>query len=239
MPHRTIPTPDNPLFFLDYDGTLAPIVDTPSEAFPHPDAPDLLRDLDAHYPVWIVTGRFLQDLTRFISESYQAIGLHGMQEGRLDGDVRELLSSREKMALDDMRKRVPSVEGITVEEKGPTFAVHYRRAEDEEKVIAALEDWLEALPPVLSVIRGKKVYEIRPANLTKGTAVRRIAEAHPDYTPIYLGDDVTDEDAFAALLQLDRPSVTVKVGEGESTAEYRLSGPDEVMAYLRQFADRT
>ena len=62
--------------------------------------------------------------------------------------------------------------------------------------------------------------------------MRRIAAEHPDHTPVYLGDDVTDEDAFAAL---DAPAVTVKVGAGETRARYRLPDVDAVVAYLAGF----
>lgn len=236
MPLTDIPVVDEPLFFLDYDGTLAPIVDEPMKAFPHPDVPDLLRTLEARYPLWIVTGRYLSDLTTFLDRPYRAIGLHGMQEGRIAGDVRELISDDAREALQQMRERVPDVAGLRLESKGPTFAVHYRHVQDEAATLRELESWLEQLPDFLDVIRGKKVYEIRPRNLTKGTAVSRLAAEHPNRTPVYLGDDVTDEDAFRALEELGRDVVTIKIGEDESAARFHLPGPDEVVTYLRRYA---
>ncbi len=229
------PVVENPLFFLDYDGTLAPIVDDPDAAVPHPQAPALLRELDAHSPLWIVTGRDLQALSSFLDRPYSAIGLHGAQEGVVGRDARSLMSDAAAEALKALRDSVPAAEGLRVEEKDQSFAVHYRAVDDEAAAQAQLKDWLADLPDVLDAIWGKKVVELRPDGLTKGTAVRRIADRHPGHVPVYLGDDVTDEDAFAALQDLNRKAVTVKVGNDETRADHRLSGPDAVMDYLRRY----
>jgi trehalose 6-phosphate phosphatase len=229
------PIVENPLFFLDYDGTLAPIVDDPGAAVPHPDAPDLLRALDARYPLWIVTGRDLQALSSFLDRPFNAIGLHGAQEGIVGKKTNNLMSDAAAEALRECRQSVPSIDGLRVEDKDQSFAVHYRAVADEDEARARLEDWLEDLPEELDAIWGKKVVELRPEGLSKGTAVRRIAEAHPDHVPVYLGDDVTDEDAFAALKDMNREAVTIKVGDGDTRAGAHLDGSDAVMEYLRQY----
>ncbi|MFB6277921.1 MAG: trehalose-phosphatase [Salinibacter sp.] len=229
------PVVDNPLFFLDYDGTLAPIVDDPDAAVPHPDAPDLLRQLDARYPLWIVTGRDLQALSSFLDRPYKAIGLHGAQEGIVGRETHNLMSDEAAEALRRLRQSVPAIDGLRVEAKDQSFAVHYREVADEDEARARLDDWLSDLPDVLDAIWGKKVVELRPEGLTKGTAVRRIADEHPDHVPVYLGDDVTDEDAFAALQEMDREAVTIKIGDDDTRADARLGGPDAVMEYLRQY----
>jgi len=228
------PVVDRPLFFLDYDGTLAPIVDDPDAAVPHPDAPALLERLSARHPVWIVTGRDLAALDRFLDLPLPAIGLHGAQRGTIGGEAEHLMSDEAAAALRGLRERVPAMDGVEVEAKDRTFAVHYRSVADEKAARAALEQWLDPLPEGLDAIWGKKVVELRPTGLTKGTAVRRGAQDHPDRTPVYLGDDVTDEDAFAALQSMGREAVTVKVGEGATRAVHRLADPDAVMAYLRE-----
>ncbi len=229
------PVADPPLFFLDYDGTLAPIVDDPAAAVPHPDASGLLRELDAQYPLWVVTGRDLQALSTFLDRPLNAIGLHGAQVGVVGKETRNLMSDAAAKALRVFRRSVPSIDGLRVEAKDQSFAVHYREVDDEEETRARLEGWLADLPEELDAIWGKKVVELRPEGLTKGTAVRRIADAHPDHVPVYLGDDVTDEDAFAALQEMDREAVTIKVGEGDTRADARLEGPDAVMEYLRRY----
>lgn len=234
----TPPVVDDPLFFLDYDGTLAPIVDKPMEAYPHPDVPALLQAIDAQHPVYIVTGRHISHVAELMPEpELDAIGLHGTQEGRLGGEPRSLISQRTLEAIASMRETLPEIEGVVVEEKGETFAVHYRDVADEQQVLEKLRTWVADLPASLEVIWGKKVAELRPAGSNKGVAVRRISAEHPGRTPVYLGDDVTDEDAFEALatLECDRQAVTIKVGDGPTSARYRLDGPEDVVAYLRSY----
>lgn len=229
------PVVEDPLFFLDYDGTLAPIVDDPESAVPHPAVPKLLRQLDERFPVWIVTGRDLRALSSFLDQPLNAIGLHGAQEGTVGKEVRHLMSDDAAEALRRLRDSLPSIEGLRVEEKEQAFAVHYREVQNEDEALDRLSTWLDAMPDLLDAIWGKKVVELRPDGLTKGTAVRRISNEYPDRTPVYLGDDTTDEDAFEALQALDRPAVTVRIGPEETVAEYRLAEPDEVVTYLEQY----
>jgi trehalose 6-phosphate phosphatase len=229
------PVVDDPLFFLDYDGTLAPIVDDPDAAVPHPDVSGLLRTLDAQYPVRIVTGRDLHALASFLDQPLKAIGLHGAQRGIIGGDVEQFMSEEAAQALDRLHTSVPAMDGIEIEQKGRSFAVHYRGVDRVSEAEARLERWLDDLPDVLDVIWGKKVVELRPSGLTKGTAVQRIVGQHPARTPVYLGDDTTDEDAFAVLQDLDREVVTVRVGQEDTCADYRLAGPEEVVTYLRRY----
>ena len=81
------PVPPRPLLFLDYDGTLAPIVDDPSAAVPHPAVPDLVAQLADVHPVVVVTGRDLAALSRLLGGRVRAVGLHGAEEGWSDGTV--------------------------------------------------------------------------------------------------------------------------------------------------------
>jgi len=228
------PHPERPLLFLDYDGTLAPIVDDPAAAYPHAEVPDLLSALAERHPLYVITGRHLEGLAALLDRPLPAVGLHGTQEGTLGGEVTATIPEAASGALARLRAEVPTLDGIRVEEKGPSFAVHYRGAPDEEAAREALEAWAGAVPEGLSVIRGKKVFELRPEGHSKGVAVARIAHQHLDCTPVYLGDDVTDEDAFQAL---PPPAVTVKVGEGATAARYRLAGVEDVVGYLRGFLD--
>ena len=217
------PVPPRPLLFLDYDGTLAPIVADPAAAVPHPAVPDLVAELAEVHPVVVVTGRDLAALSRLLGGRVRAVGLHGAEEGWSDGTVEARAGEEHADALARLRAAVPEAEGVGVEDKGAAFAVHYRAAPDPEVARAALETWAEAVPAGLVPIWGKRVVELRPEGVSKGTAVARIAAAHPDRTPVYLGDDVTDEDAFAALQALRQTTVTVKVGDGETAAGHRLA----------------
>ena len=233
------PVPPRPLLFLDYDGTLAPIVDDPAKAVPHPDVPGLLVELAEAHPVVVVTGRDLAALGRLLGGAggprVRAVGLHGVEAGWSDGTVDERAGHEHADALDRLRADVPDAEGVVVEDKGAAFAVHYRAAADADAARAALERWAEAVPDGLATIWGKAVVELRPEGVSKGTAVAAIAAEHPDRTPVYLGDDVTDEDAFRALQALRQTTVTVKVGDGETAAGHRLPNVDAVVGYLRRF----
>lgn len=229
------PVVETPLFFLDYDGTLAPIVDDPDDAVPHPQVPDLLRKLNARYPLWIVTGRELEALDSFLDQPLNAIGLHGAQEGVVGRETHSLMSDAAAEALEPLHDSVPSLDGLRIEDKDQSFAVHYRAVPDEAEARTHLKEWLAELPDVLDAIWGKKVVELRPDGLTKGTAVRRIVVQHPNHVPVYVGDDVTDEDAFKMLQTMDRDAVTIKVGDGDTQADARLEGPDAVVKYLRQY----
>ena len=229
------PHPDRPLLFLDYDGTLAPIVDDPAQAHPHPAVPDLLAELAAVHPVVVITGRDLATLARLLPVPVRAVGLHGVEAGTLGGDAHSTALDTHADALARLRDAVPTADGIAVEDKGAGFAVHYRAAPDEAAARGALRAWADGVPDGLTAIWGKKVVELRPEGVSKGTAVTALAAEHPDRTPVYLGDDVTDEDAFVALAALRLPSVTVKVGEGETAAGHRLPDPEAVVAYLRGF----
>lgn len=226
------PVVTNPLFFLDYDGTLAPIVDDPMEAFPHPDIPHILDELAERYPVWIVTGRFLNDLEQLVDHSFEAIGLHGIQRGRLHDSTEYDIADAAREDISMMRRTAPESDGITIEEKGPMFALHYRRSSDKKAAKDAIWEWLEDLPETLDAILGKDVVELRPKGVSKGTAVLEITRRHDEHTPLYIGDDVTDEDAFRTL---DENAVTIKVGEGKTAARYRVRGVEDVVAYLRRY----
>jgi trehalose 6-phosphate phosphatase len=227
------PPPARPLLLLDYDGTLAPIVDDPREAAPHPDVPELLTALSARHPVVVITGRALDDLARMLPVAVEAVGLHGAQRGRLGEPARLRMPDSAREALRRLRGSVPPVEGLRLEDKGPTFALHYRGAADPDAVVAELREWAEQAPPTLDAVWGKMVLELRPAGVDKGRVARELAARHADRAPVYVGDDTTDEDAFRALAE-DPRAVTVKVGAGDTAARYRLPDVAAVVAWLRR-----
>jgi trehalose 6-phosphate phosphatase len=228
------PIPVRPLLFLDYDGTLAPIVEDPAAAHPHPAVPTLLGALAARHPVWVVTGRDLAALARLLpGVGVRGVGLHGAEEGVLGETAARAAFEGHAEALRRLRAAVPPGDGVLVEDKGGgAFAVHYRQAPDPDDARALLERWAAAVPEGLEALWGKLVVECRPVGVSKGSAVARLAAAHPGRTPVYLGDDGTDEDAFRALHAACPEAVTVKVGEGETTARYRLPDVAAVVAYL-------
>lgn len=247
MPESAPPHPARPLLLVDYDGTLAPIVDDPAQAVPHPAVPGLLARLSAHHPTVVVTGRDLATLGRLLGAappSLRAVGLHGGEWGRPGAAEARHAHAADPDLVARLRAAVPALDGVHVEAKGDLFAVHYRQADDRAAAEAAVEAWARSVPDTLDVIRGKCVAELRVPGVSKAAAVRRLAAEHPDCTPVYVGDDVTDEEAFAALDGLPRSraggqpgAVTVKVGPGPTRAAWRLADADAVVAWLSGFLD--
>lgn len=227
-----LPVVEFPLFFLDYDGTLSEICDDPMQAFPHPAVPDLLPQLMDRAPLWIITGRHLRDLAQLLPLSVHAVGLHGVQEGIVGGVYEAKMPEAARLAILQMKNTLPEIEGVWVEDKEHAFAVHYRGAKDIPMIEAALNRWLADTPDELVIIHGKNVVELRPEGISKGHAVSRISAAHQHLQPIYIGDDTTDEEAFKAL---GDHAVTIKVGEGETAARYRLPDVPSVVAYLQLY----
>ncbi len=132
---------ENPLFLLDYDGTLAPIAPRPEEAFPHPGALEVLRALMVRYPLYVITGRRVEDLARLLPlPGLRVVGGHGLEEGEIGGESHPLFP----VDLGPLRRVLPSCPGVWVEDKGFALAFHYRGAEDEERARTCLKVWLAA-----------------------------------------------------------------------------------------------
>ena len=232
-----------PLLFLDFDGTLAPIVEDPRSAASFPGISAVLRELVTHVPVAVLSGRERTDVeARVDVEGVIYAGSHGLD---IQGpDVSHLVGEEAIPALRRVREMTRSLldrfPGVHVEAKSLGVAVHYRTLRSGSA--AELEELLSQIAekdPTLRMIRGKKVFELRPAlEWNKGHALRwlvdRLAQERDAVVPIYIGDDLTDEDAFEAL-GAGGIGVVVR-GETDdrlSLARYALSGPDEVLSFLR------
>lgn len=240
---RAVLEADRPALFLDFDGTLAAIAMRPEGVRLAPARRRLLRGLSERMPVVIVSGRALDDLgPRIGIEGMTLAGNHGLEircEDKVWVHPAAVRSrSRLETALEKIAAGLPSVRGARLEDKGASAAIHFRAsaAGSGPKIahlvgegLAGLEPWLEARP-------GKKILEIRPrTDWNKGAAVRRILSGlKPCTTPVYIGDDRTDEDAFLALAG---KGPTARVGgRGPTAARFRLAGVDEVWAFLRALA---
>lgn len=224
----------NPLFLLDYDGTLAPIAPRPEEALPHPEAAGVLRALLARHPLYVVTGRRVADLARLLPlPGLPVVGGHGLEEGVVGGEARPLFP----VDLDPLRPRLPACPGVRVEDKGFALALHFREAADPQGAWACLQAWLEGEAGLLQrlgleALPGKMVLELKPKGVDKGQAALRLLRRHPGRTPVYVGDDLTDEAAFRALKGL---GLTLKVGEGPTQAGGRLRDVEAVLDYLKTY----
>lgn len=226
------PIPDAPLLILDYDGTLAEVADRPHLAVPYQGVRELLRHLDERHPLAILTGRQVEDVSGLLDvPGLRVVGVHGIEEGVTGGSVRRLVPDEVVEQLSAVHERLPDLNGLEVEDKTAAIALHYRNAPDPAGTKSALEAWSRDLPDALEALWGKRVLEIRPRGYDKGGAAQRLRAEHPDRTPVVIGDDTTDEEAFRAVPD----GVTIKVGKGETAATYRLPGVPAVVAYLEGF----
>lgn len=231
--------------FLDYDGCLSPIVPDPTQAILSDQMREALQRLAGTCKVAVVSGRDRQDVERLVQmDSLYFAGSHGFDITGPGGMRAEPGGATEALAALDqaereLQERLQAVPGALVERKRYAIAVHYRNVTQERvaEVKQAVTEVL-ALHSELKEGRGKKIRELRPnIDWHKGHAVRwlltELGLDTPDVVPLYIGDDITDEDAFAAL---QGHGITVMVGEhtDQTAAEYRLENVEEVQAFLQQ-----
>lgn len=228
--------------FLDFDGTLAPITSTPRDIAPNPSRTELLRQACRKLcgRLAVVSGRSLDDVDRLIEGAAPCVtGTHGLQRRDAGGRVHaiephpKLLEAAELM---DAYARAHS--GIIVEHKGPSVALHYRKA---PAATEAVHDFVRRLSTAmgLPIQEGRMVLELRSPGPDKGEAVRAYMSEPPfrGAKPVYIGDDQTDEAAFEAVARMD--GFGVVVGERRPTrARFRLSAPPRVLDWLARSLDR-
>jgi trehalose 6-phosphate phosphatase len=226
--------------FLDFDGTLVELAETPDAIRVSPGLPPLLERLAQRLNgrLAVVSGRSIQDLERYLSCRGLAVsGSHGLELRLADGSFVPLAAPRELDGIREEVGRFAEVEpGLLVEEKPFSIAVHYRRAPERERQV---HDFMTRLAAEtgLSVQQGKMVTELRPAGADKGDAVRAFMLQSPfaGGRPIFIGDDLTDEDAFHAAAELGGGGVLVGP-DRESAARWRLDGVSAVAGWLEDLA---
>jgi trehalose 6-phosphate phosphatase len=225
------------LLMCDYDGTLTPITSHPALARPAaPTLESLAMLVEApRTEVAVVSGRRRSDLEGFIPvDGVILVGGHGAETGQsvdLDEEGSILLRS----VVNELEGIATSSPGTLVEVKQTSAALHYRHAEDSPEEILTRVMTGPARHNGVRVLYGKKVIELSVSSKDKGDAVRRLRSAHPTHVACFIGDDVTDEDAFRALEDGD---VGIKVGDGATAAEFRLATQDEVVPLLAEVAFR-
>jgi trehalose 6-phosphate phosphatase len=223
------------LIASDYDGVLSPLVGDPSAAVLFPGTAETLARLTrcAGVTVALVSGRGVADLQRTsgLAGAYRWVGSHGAE---FDGPLTDELAARRDSLAEVLAPVVAATPGALLEVKPASVAVHVRQVADRAAAAGLLERARTLADSSLTMKPGKEVLEIAVTDADKGTALRRlIAEVRPART-MYLGDDVTDEDGFRALGADDVP---VKVGDGTTSARYRVADPAAVLALLDRLAD--
>ena len=229
--------------FLDYDGTLTPIVSHPEDAWLSESMRQTLRSLAGRVPVAILSGRDLDDVRgRVLVDGIVYAGSHGFDIVGAGGLRREL-GAAYLPVLDtaemELREALDEIPGAQLERKHFSVAAHYRNvnADDALKVAIAV-DALAARHRELRRINGKKVYELLPdIDWNKGKAVLWLSDTleleRGKAFSIFIGDDRTDEDAFRAL---EERGVGILVSEHPqaTAANYCLNNPEEVERFLRE-----
>jgi trehalose 6-phosphate phosphatase len=226
--------------FLDFDGTLVELADTPDTievpAGLAPMLERLRRRLEGRLA--IVSGRSLADLERHLPLHGIAFsGSHGLELRLADGTS---LPVSVPIGLDDVRARVEAfaaaTPGLLVEEKPAGIALHYRKAPGAAEAAADLFERVAA-ETGLELLRGKMVVELRAPGAHKGAALNRLMREPPfaGARPLFVGDDLTDEDAFEAAAALGGAGILV--GQPRPTAaQWRLDGVEAVAAWLEAAA---
>ncbi|MFV0534702.1 MAG: trehalose-phosphatase [Cumulibacter sp.] len=224
----------------DFDGTMAQIVAVPADARPEPESVTALRDLAAqpHTDTAVISGRALDVLRELtgLNGATNLVGSHGLE---FESGLESTLAAGDTDRLARINQAADLVadahHGVEVERKPVSTAIHYRHAADSH--IATILADIEAGPASIDgvhVTEGKKVVEVAAVHTGKGAALDRLRDQVGATAVVFLGDDVTDEDAFARLRGSD---VGVKVGPGPTRATLRLADTAAVAQFLTALAD--
>ena len=243
-----------PAVFLDYDGVLTPIVPRPEDAVISDGMRTVVRELASRCPVCVVTGRDRAVVQQLMGiDDLVVAGSHGFdiwtpQRGSVSDDRVARFADLVAAVTDRLRTEIGAIPGALVEPKRASVAVHYRLAEpaDRNRIATVVQGLLAEYRGELKVTPGKMVYELAPAvDWDKGRAVLYLIEVldlgSADTVPVYLGDDITDEDAFRALRGR---GIGILVGRADdpemagrtTAAEFVLSSVDEVERFLTALA---
>jgi trehalose-phosphatase len=225
----------------DFDGVLAPIVDDPDRSAPIAASIEALARLqDApDTAVAIVSGRERRQLLRLVPDParFILVGSHGAEP---DGPEWEGAGpdhqSAQRLArlVDELRALADELPGFFVEVKSLSVAAHFRRVDEAVRAVAidAVGRLRQAWPA--TVVTGKEVVEFSVGTANKGDAIRALADQARATASVYLGDDVTDEDAFRVLGPDD---AGIKIGPGPTAATHRLADPHDAADFLQRLAD--
>lgn len=226
--------------FLDVDGTLVEIAEAPDAVIVPPRLIALLRALHEgpDVAVALISGRSVATLDAlFAPLALPAAGNHGLERRGADGriTVPDVPGPALERVRDAFARFAAAHDGVIVEDKQISLALHFRKAPRLAAEAGRLAEALAAeLAPVLRLQRGKMLVELRPAGGDKGSAVRDFM-AEPPFAgriPVFIGDDVTDEDGFRTANALGGLSVRVGDPDGETAARYRFADIDAAFGWL-------
>lgn len=239
---KAVDVPSHCALFLDIDGTLIDIAPTP-DAVTTPDG--LVAALNAITEklggsLAVVTGRPIADVDRLLAPlAPVAAGIHGAEvRASAGGTIQQLAGPIDEDVLAAVRRAVADEAGCALETKRVSLAVHYRLAPDAgPRLEAALQRILDDGPDHLMLCPGRRVLEIVPRHISKGSALKALMEL-PMFrgrVPVMIGDDVTDESAFEAAHGFGGLGLRV-AGEYFAQASAHFTGPDDVRTWLATFS---
>mgnify|MGYP006436296663 CR=1 FL=1 len=241
---ESLPEPDDRwALFLDVDGTLIDFADTPDGVRVEPRVNEILLGLDRRFghAVALVSGRSIEQLDQlFAPLRHTVAGLHGLERRGPDGRIQR--ADCATTGLDQVRQSFSRFSethpAAIVEDKGMAVALHYRRAPDLAQKADALARQLVSDPIAnrddsLVLQHGKMVVEFRPRGPHKGDVVDDFMAIAPfqGRIPVFIGDDVTDEDGFDAVNRLSGHSIRVGPPQ-DSSAKWRIDGVAELRVWL-------
>jgi len=233
---------ENYALFLDFDGTLVDIVERPDAVAVEPELPRILTRLKERLggALAIISGRPVAFLDgRFAPHRFDMAGLHGL-EHRIAGRL-SMCDPEEHPALREMVARLSGIvadkDGVLIEDKGCSVAIHWRLAPHEKDfALSTARAAVEALGDNYRIQYGKAVAEILPSAAGKGKVIERFLE-EPPYRgrhPIFVGDDLTDENGFKTVNA--HGGLSVRIGAGETVAKVRLGTPADLRHCLSTWA---
>lgn len=239
---RQLPFSRNWALFLDIDGTILELAETPGQVVIPAGLHELVRNLDTvtGRALALISGRSLGDIDALFGiPGLAAAGLHGVECRTGDGVVH--VQSVDESVIQNFRARLRTCTerypGLVLEDKKYSLAVHFRRAAHlQAEVEQILRETIAGHDSAFHILRGKMIAEIKPRGPDKGFAIRRFMQSPPfrDRVPVFIGDDITDEDGFLTTNELK--GVAIKVGCGDlSSAPWCLERPVDVIKWLEAY----
>lgn len=229
-------------YFFDLDGTLADIK-------PHPDEVSVPDDVLARLSLLaelndgalaLISGRSISELEQLAKPyHFPLAGVHGAERRDINGQThRVTLPETIRIPLEkELRQAVAALDGVELEVKGMAFALHYRQGPQHENRLFELAQKAVEHYPQIAMQPGKCVVELKPTGIHKGEAIAAFLRTPPfsGRKPVFIGDDLTDENGFAVVNQLD--GISIKVGTGATQAKWRLANVQDVYQWLEKITD--
>lgn len=236
--------PQTCALFLDMDGTLLDLAPTPKSVRVPDGLIPLLQNLTLIFDgaIAIITGRMISDADQILAPlRLPASGVHGSELRKsADAEIERVSAALPDDLVVSLRKLALQIPGVLVEPKGPGLAIHYRLAPHAEaEILATLDGLLDRHAGAFELMPGKRLFEIIPSGLSKGTALAALAALPKfrDRMPIMIGDDVGDEPAFAVAEGMHGFALRV-AGEQYLEDISDFAGPRSVVNWLDQLARR-